>query len=531
MDLTTALAILGRVGSSDAPSFSDLTAARDTIARELHRLKGEGNTDLEALVSIRKAYDVAVQAATEAKAALDSAAAEIDDVLDGVPNPDGDDEGDDDEEDDEDEKGSSGQVLSIEEAVARLGLGTAGSGIRVTERDSAPDLSATKTRVLIGTNEKSSATWDDLAAAFLDSGRSLKNGKERVARIDTEFASERTLSGKIGENTTLIDSFVSPEAVTAAGGCCSLPEPIFENPVYSSNARPIRASLPSIGASRGKVSFYPAICLPVDGSYLWSCEDDAAVDPEDPDTWKSCAEVECAESDEADVEAIYTCVTIGNYQQRFAVEQWRGYLQALAAQHARAADVALFSKMRAAVSTTHTLEATGSTYNNLLSGVALAAATIRQDQRLADVRFTLWLPEWVRQAVRAELRARRVYASATDSIELTDQLIAQSLASEGVDAVWSPDINRIEEDSPGQQDGPLSPYPAVADMVLAPNGYFTFLDGGRLDLGTDIRDHDLNRQNKVAAFQESWEGLLARGCNAKALDLPIEICGDVPCPA
>jgi hypothetical protein len=177
------------------------------------------------------------------------------------------------------------------------------------------------------------------------------------------------------------------------------------------------------------------------------------------------------------------------------------------------------------------VEATGSTYVNLINGAALAAATIRQDERLADVRFNLWLPEWIRQAIRADIRVRRVASSATESAELADQVIAQALGNEGIDVVYSPDIDRIEEDSPGQQDGPLSPYPAVASAVLAPNGYFTFLDGGTLDLGTDIRDHELNRQNMVAAFAESWEGLLARGCNAKALDIPVEACETAPCPA
>lgn len=529
MDLTAALEILSRVGSSTAPTLSELTSARNTIARELHRLKGEGNTDLQALLSLRDTYTVAAQAVTEAEAALSAATAEVEDVLADVPDPDAeDDEDDPDEDEDPEDADKKGRVLSVQEAVARLGLG----GFQVQDRAPAPpDLSTTKTRVLVGTKESESATWDDLAAAFRDSGRSLKAGKERVARIETEFAAERTLSGKIGENTRLIDSFVSPEAVTAAGGCCSLPEPIFTNPVNSSSARPIKASLPSIGASRGKVTFYPAICLPQAGAALWSCEDDTAVDPEDPDTWKVCADVDCDEADGAEVEAIYSCLTIGNYQQRFAVEQWRGHLIALAAQQARVAEVALFAKMRAGVSTTHTLGATGSTYLNLVNGAALAAATIRQDQRLADVRFNLWLPEWIKQAIRTDLRIRRVESSAVDSPEVTDALIAQALGNEGIDVFYSPDIDRIEEDSPGQVDGPLSAYPAVGSAVLAPNGYFSFLDGGQMDLGTDIRDHDLNRQNKVAAFAESWEGLLARGCNAKALDIPIENCDTVSCPA
>ena len=57
----------------------------------------------------------------------------------------------------------------------------------------------------------------------------------------------------------------------------------------------------------------------------------------------------------------------------------------------------------------------------------------------------------------------------------------------------------------------------------------SFADG--TSLGTEIRDHALNRQNKVAAFAESYEGILARGCNALGLDIPVEICDNVACPS
>src|SRR5690606_27940341 len=133
-----------------------------------------------------------------------------------------------------------------------------------------------------------------VAQAFRDSASaSLKAGKERVARIETSFADERTLTGKIGADTDLIDSFMSPEAVTAAGGCCSLPQPIYSNPVQGDTSRPIKASLNTLGATRGKFTFFPAICVPVDGVGLWSCEDDELVSEVDPETWKDCAEADC----------------------------------------------------------------------------------------------------------------------------------------------------------------------------------------------------------------------------------------------
>lgn len=532
MDLQKALDILGRVGAGETFSLSELTDARDTIARHLHSLRGSGSPDLDALTTLRESYfaiDAAVKAVSEEQ---EQVAGEVEAALSDIPNPDEGEEDDEEEEDPEGEDDSEkatrtpkGKMLSVQEAVARLGLNPT-----VQVNEPARDLSTTETRVIMnGTPSSKEATLYDVAEAFRDaSSRSLKTGKERVVRIETSFDEARTLSGKIGSDTRLVDSFVSPEAVTAAGGCCSLPQPIYSNPVQGSTDRPIRSSLPTLGATRGKFTFFPAICLPVDGVGMWSCEDDELVDEDDPDTWKSCAEVDCDETDEVGVDAIYSCVTVGNYQSRFAPEQWQGYLAALAVMNARQAEVALFTKMRANVMSTHTVDALGSVFANVVNGVALAAASMRQDQRLGDLQLNLWVPDWLRTAVRLDLINRRVFSSATDDPGVTDAMLAQAFANEGVKAIYSLDLDTIE--SGAVTDGPLTALPATAGAVLAPDGYFTFLDGGTLDLGTEIRDHNLNRQNKVAAFAESYEGLLARGCDARGLDIPIEICDSVPCP-
>ena len=539
MDLQKALDVLGRVGAGETFSLSELTEARDTIARHLHSLRGSESPDLDALTTLRESYfaiDAAVKATAEQQ---EQAASEVDAVLSDIPNPDeslaSEEDPEDEEEDPEDEedteKSSSpkkGKMLSIQEAVARLGLS---STVSVNEPEK--DLATTHTRVIMNGNPSAeNATLYDVAEAFRDaSSRSLKTGKERVVRIETTFDERRTLSGKIGADTRLVDSFVSPEAVTAAGGCCSLPQPIYSNPVQGSTDRPLRSSLPSLGATRGKFTFFPAICIPVDGVGMWSCEDDELVDEQDPDTWKLCAEVGCDETDEVGVDAIYSCVTVGNYQSRFAPEQWQGYLAALAVMNARQAETALFTKMRNNVTSTHTLDALGSVFANVVNGVALAAAAMRQDQRLADLQFNLWLPDWVRTAVRLDLINRRVFSSATDDPNVSDAMLAAAFANEGIRPIYSLDIDPIEGASGVPVDGPLTALPATAGAVLAPEGYFTFLDGGTLDLGTEIRDHNLNRQNKVAAFAEQYEGLLARGCDARGLDIPVEICDNVACPA
>lgn len=513
--METALEILGRIGTDNPPSLEELQSAQTTIARELHALKKSGSSDLEALTSLRETYAVLETAIAEAKAEAEKANEEVEDILDGIPDPDAE------LSVVEDGKDEPTKVLPLREAVERLGL----IEVREPERTvETPEAEGIKYSIRLGSDTVESVSWDDIADAAFESAQSLKQGRERVVRVTTEYPEEYMLSGRKDENTRMIDSFVTPEAVAAAGGCCSLPTPIFDNPVLGSTARPIRDALPSTGAPRGKVAFFEAVCIPQAGSGVWTCEDDEGV-TSDPSTWKDCAEIECGDEGGAEVEAIYKCLTVGDYTARFAAEEWRARLQAAAISHSRAADVALFDAMRAGVTSTHTGLQTGSVYNNVLSTVGRAGALIRQDQRLEDVQLDFFAPAWLPVAIRADLRARGL-RTGRDSIEAVLSELASAFNNENVRAVWSWDVDDLEA---FQYDGALADWPETASTVLAPSGFFTFLNGGQFDLGTEIRDFDQARQNKLGAFAESYEGLLVRGCNAKALDIPVEVCDTVPC--
>ena len=91
-------------------------------------------------------------------------------------------------------------------------------------------------------------------------------------------------------------------------------------------------------------------------------------------------------------------------------------------------------------------------------------------------------------------------------------------ANAGVNMTFSPDVDQMTHATPA--------YPATLTTIIAPEGYYSFLDGGQFDLGIEIRDLDLARQNAVAAFAESFEGVLARGCNAWRMNVTGTICAD-----
>jgi hypothetical protein len=360
-------------------------------------------------------------------------------------------------------------------------------------------------------------TIREAALAFERTVRSPSTGKATLVRFDNQFTADQVLPGDTNGNSAMLDRWIAPEAVAASGGCCSLPTPIRTQNVMSSSARPVRDSLPTVGVTEsGAVTYFPAICLPDTGAALWTCAEDESVDPDDDTTWKDCAVIDCPTAETTIVDAVYRCLTIGEFQRRFATEQWTGILKATMALQARIAEARLLARMLATVGDTLTATATGSVFTNWAQGLQVISDSIRQDQRYIGVDIHTWVPSWLPGAIASDFYARRVL-NIPDPTEV--RMLMDGVArNAGVSITYSPDLNDMTHATPA--------YPATATTVVAPEGFYSFLDGGQFDLGIEIRDLDLARQNAVAAFAESFEGLLARGCNSWRLDVPVTICTD-----
>lgn len=515
LTMEEALALLGAVGSDSAPTAEKLRAARGVFVDAAKTAKSSG--DREALASMLEAIKVSDLAIAEAEELEAKDAEELSALVQDIP-----------ELAEEVEENSvqvekpadAPRMLSVAEAAQRLGLTAPADRIEVIETEPRQTLT-------INGEDASDAGWDKLADSFAKfTKQSIRGGRSTLATFRTEYTNQ--LSGKAGENTRVLDQLsrqAGEEAVIAAGGCCSLAEPIRDQPMLASLARPIADSLPTIGATSGKVSFFAPVCLPQGGVGAWSCADDEAVDAGDPDTWKDCVEIDCVDPQDVTVEAIYHCLTIGNFQQRFSPERWEAILHATAAAQARIAEQTLFNQIANAAETTqHTVADTGSIYNTTVRALLTAAATIRQNQRYVGRRMKAIMPEWVRDAAEMDLLGRAIQRGRSVESDSLETILARG----GVDVTWSPDIDPIEAD--GQVDGPLTSFPAEAQAVLYVDGGAFRLDGGELNLGTDIRDHDLNRQNKVASFAESFEAAVVRSCDTKHITLPVTVCDLDLCP-
>lgn len=547
MDFEAILAILNRIGTDNPPTSAELTAAQTELSRLLVA-EASGNRDLSVMAPIRQAFDAATAELTVAQEREAAAQAEIDSMLDGLvtANPEEPAEPADPVEPAEPDSqlpaptGEPAQIAEPERvpvaasATVPSTLTLRDAAQRVTFRQPLPaaDLEPVAAAggawnpggqiFYMGRNEPMTAapTVDDIIRGAASVTRSPSRGRHTVLSCLTDFSAQGVpmLPQSKGAVTSFLDEWTSPEAVAASGGCCSLPTVIRSQTIINSTATPIQDSLPTIGVfESGAVLYYPAICLPSEGVWLWTCEDDENVDPEDPDTWKNCTFIECDEEDRTNVEAIYKCLTIGEYKRRFATEQWFGILQATMALHARVSENKLWTLMVQGVTHECSQETTGSVFTNLVQAVQREADWMRSDQRLREVQLDFWISERIVGAIVSDFSARRLEFADPTAVK---EMIARAFANANVVPHYTMDPNPMEAE------GECGKYPDWMQGVLAPSGYYSYLDGGQFDMGVEIRDINLARQNAVAAFAEGFNGLLARGCRAKVISIPIEVCHD-----
>lgn len=513
--------IVARIGSEDdAPTLEDLTAAKSELESTQDGLKeaiaGAGYSEIKA---IKAEYDAVTDALAKVSEAVDTAQAEIDAIKAEVNGPDDD---EDDEDDDEDEVEAKAPVAaSIRETVARY---RNNPKVEVVSEASDEDrLRETTTTYSLMGRDVESIDPRDLGQAFADAKRKWGGTKTSVISMKTDLHPDRTLSGDASANERkLLDLFgANPMVpVTAAGGCCSIPEPIYDQPMLGSLARPIRDAFDVVGASRGAVQAYPPICIPDEGADVWTCAQDEAVDVDDPDTWKSCVAIECEESEPTLVEPIYKCLTIGTFQQKFAPEQWEAILFQTDKLAARLAEARLFNWLAASSTSVYpNAFETGSTYANFIKQQIRIAAAIRQEQRLGDAQMITVGSNLIYSAIAEDTLTRRL--NTTEDVEFFKDKVDGVLREFGITYVGSDDVAALDALT---YSGTIPGYPDEIPMVTLPAGSAKVLDGGEKNLGIDVVDLELARQNNVGAFSEFWEGLLVRNCNVVFSTVEVEEC-------
>jgi hypothetical protein len=509
-DLTNLASELGETESTLKASIKE-AAANHSSLDDLVAMKGEYDNVVKALATVTEAQ-------ATAQAAIDAIVADVSGSDTETPVE------DEPAEDEAEDKTVVPVAASIKASVARA---RASRAAVVTERPS--DLTNVTTTFSLNGKDRDTITSAEIGQAFEDTARKFGGSKTAVLSMKTELHPDRNLNGDASANERkLLDLFGTNPIVpvNAAGGCCSIPEPIYDQPLIGSLDRPIRAAFDVLQASRGAVQTYPPVCMPDEGAAIWTCAQDEAVDEDDPDTWKSCAEVACDTPDPVLVEPIFQCLTIGEFQRRYAREQWEAHLFQTDKLAARLAEARLFNWLAASATAVYDQPiTTGSTYANFIKQQIRIAEAMRIEQRLGDAQIVTVGSNLIYGAIAEDSLTRRL--NEADEVEFLKARVNSVLAEFGITYVGSDDVAAMADAF--SYSGTFPAYPDELPMVTLPAGSAKVLDGGEKNLGIIESDISLARQNKVASFSEFWEGLLVRNCNVVFSTVAVEDC-DLICP-
>lgn len=521
-----------RTEGEDAPADGELSEARKGLEAALQAAVEGDEPDLAAANTIEAAINSIDSELVSRNEKREADRAEAKAILERVKGPQAaegeQEEGGDGEqgegEGSEEELAPQADKKDEVSLAAAISRSTARTEARVKATPVNPDVMVAAVGLAQGMGLDQNATIDDVAQVFNRYAPQVKRGGQVFVHLDMLYPEDRALGLSSEENTRIIEAITSPRAITAAGGTCEPLPADFAHPICGDRGRPITNSLPGFRADRGGVRFSPSITVDDLESAItvWTAENDASDSPS-PAT-KACPRVECDEESSATVDAIVACLTVGNFQARFNPEFWRSRLDLLMVAHDRVAEQTAYATMVAAADTTLVPAGAGDgTITDVLRVVDMQTAGIRSRNRLLGTRFFTILPSWVQNALRTQL-ANQAPAGSADLFEVADARINNFFAARGVTPIYSPDIELIGAQTPGAA---LAAYNTPFNVLTYPEGTFLFLNGGTLDLGTQIADSTLNATNDRQAFMETFEQVVMRGC--EALVTPVAVAADCIC--
>jgi hypothetical protein len=378
-----------------------------------------------------------------------------------------------------------------------------------------------------------------MSERFNTLNRAGGDGRYHVARIQSEFPEERTLTkDSWAVNTQRIEAATGQEALVAAGGLCAPLETDYAIANVGVTARPIRDALTRFGVERGGITWrapFDALTMST-GLGVWTLANDEAVgvieDPDVPDPTKTCFVVECPGLNEATIYSTYLCMEFPNITARFDREWVDATNRAADVAHARFAENQLLQRLLAGSKHLTAAKAV-SAVRDVLVNLDKTIAYYRSKHRLDTmVPLRMILPAWVKELFRADLT--RGFAGDLDALAVADATIQGWFRARGVNITFH--LDGLAADATVTPNVPAQVYANVTansaipgfidriDAVLFVEGEWLYLDGGILDLGL-VRDSTLNARNRYRQFQETFEGVAFKGVETLRLNMEVQPTG------
>jgi hypothetical protein len=359
----------------------------------------------------------------------------------------------------------------------------------------------------------------------------------------TQWPEERFLTDNARDNARKLDAVVSSRAIAAAGGICAPVAVSLDMPTIGQDDRPVANALARFGAeARGAIATLPPPILgdATDAITIWTHANDrkaAGLDGGSPNpATKPCMRITCPEEEETIVDAIVSCIELGNFELRYFRENADAWQRIMLVEAARVAENKLLGVIDAG-STSVTVAPVLDTIRTVFAALDRATAKYRWLHRDYRVNFRWIAPYNLFFNMRASLVRQMPVGTMDETMALAEATIDRWLTVRGINVTWHKD-GLAGQTWSAQGDGVLEGWQDTAQTWLFPEGEWLFLDGGRLDFGV-VRDSVLNATNDVQIEfeifeqahhhgRDSWEltfDVVPDGSYSAPVDLDLEATG------
>lgn len=251
----------------------------------------------------------------------------------------------------------------------------------------------------------------------------------------------------------------------------------------------------------------------------------AAIDPDDPSTWKQCARLDCDDIETVIEQgwAVWSCLILNEFQNMTIIPIAENRINALAAQTARLADSLLLRKLRQ-LSFQYTAVAPLGAGAGLMEVLDAAVAGYEWVDRLSDASWTPLIPRSLDRVIASD-RRNRAFGGDDGSRMAVDALFRDAGYNSPV--VYFDDYAGA---ATAQWDRPGTIGTASALPTQLARTYRVYLvDTDSMHMAQrniismrEMRDMNLCRQNEYAMVMESAEALGRHGCIAPiAIDVTL----------
>jgi hypothetical protein len=281
-----------------------------------------------------------------------------------------------------------------------------------------------------------------------------------------------------------------------------MPTPRYSIETYGVTREPVRDGLPSFGADRGGIAWYPPISFAEVSSAVGVITNAEALSG-GSNALKTCQTMDCPTTSTATVDSRYRCVEVNNLEARTFPERVEAFLRNVMVAQAQLAEVDALAEIDA-----HTIGITGGpvfgALNDIIGILNIQAVSIRSQFRL-EPDAPLLLMDLYRQgydpARYAFERARILGLIRGLGLNITESLDSQLIVQSGAGATVS--------------------WPDTAVFRMFPEGAYLHLDSGSLDLGL-VRDTQTNARNAYQLFAETFEKIAFVGLTGMSRKITID---------